>query len=205
MVQFLLSSLVETGRGVNKSTRTLHASFTEANWRSLKTMSEMSRLFEPILIGSNKLSSRIIMGPLSSNLADEHHILDPSAKEYYGQRACVPGTLIIGEATFVSPQASGCEERRAGIWSQEQVAAWREVVDSVHKAGSYIFLQLWALGRSADPEWKRKEGTGDVVSSSAVPETEDGPVPRAMTEDEIWTYIDDHATGCKTCGRLCWL
>ena len=159
---------------------------------------KQSRLFEPLEIGSIKLSSRIVMGPLSSNLADENHVLAPSAKEYYGQRASVPGTLIIGEATFVSLQASGTPERRAGIWNKEQIDAWTEVVEAVHKAGSYIFLQLWALGRSADPECKRTDDSGDVVSSSAVPETAGGHVPRALTEDEIWTYVHDHANAAKT-------
>ena len=138
------------------------------------------------------------MGPLSSNLADENNVLDTAAKEYYGKRACVPGTLIIGEATFISPQASGTPERRAGIWSEGHIAAWKDVVDGVHKARSYIFLQLWALGRSADPECKRKQGTGDVVSSSAVPEIAGGPVPRPLTEDEVLAYIQDYATAAKT-------
>jgi NADPH2 dehydrogenase len=138
------------------------------------------------------------MGPISSNLADENNVLGSSAKEYYGQRACVPGTLLIGEATFISAKASGTSERRAGIWTQIQIDAWRDIVRSVHKAGSYIFLQLWALGRSADPEHKRRQGTGDVVSSSAVPETENGHVPRPLTESEIWEYIEDYAAAAKT-------
>lgn len=159
---------------------------------------EESRLFKPLRIGPLQLSSRIVMGPISSNLADESNVLDSSAKDYYGQRACVPGTLIIGEATFISPQAGGTTERRAGIWSKEQVAAWKDVVESVHKAGSHIFLQLWALGRSADPEVKRRQDTGDLVSSSTVPESADAPVPRELTDAEIRTYIKDHATAAKT-------
>lgn len=138
------------------------------------------------------------MGPLSSNLADGNNILHPSAKEYYGQRATTPGTLIIGEATFISAEASGTPELRAGIWTPAQIEAWRRVVEAVHKKGSFIFLQLWSLGRSADPEHKRKQGTGDVVSSSAVPETEGGHVPRPLAEDEIRKYIQDYATAAKT-------
>jgi NADPH2 dehydrogenase len=155
-----------------------------------------SRLFEPLRIGPVKISSRIVMGPVGSVQADSHCILGPSAIEYYASRACVPGTLIIGEATFISAAASGTLELRAGIWNDEQIAAWKAVVDAVHGAGSFIFLQLWALGRSADPEIKRQDGTGDVVSSSAVPQ-EGGVVPRAMTEDEIWQYVRDYATAAE--------
>ena len=46
--------------------------------------------------------------------------------EFYKQRASVPGTLLITEATFVSPQASG-QPHAPGIWNEEQVAAWKKV------------------------------------------------------------------------------
>lgn len=160
-----------------------------------------SKLFEPIRIGSIELSSRIVMGPLGSTLADENNVLDDSAREYYGQRACTPGTLIIGEATFVSPQAGGTTEPRAGIYTEDQINSWKRIVDSVHEAGSHIYLQLWALGRSADPACKARDGTGDVVSSSAVPQ-EGGPVPRAMTEEEIWTYVSDYATAAEVAVKI---
>ncbi|KAF2479308.1 hypothetical protein BDY17DRAFT_305359 [Neohortaea acidophila] len=157
-----------------------------------------TRLFEPVKLGRLNLSSRIVMGPLSSGLADEHNVLAPAAKDYYGQRGCVPGTLLIGEATFVSAKAGGTSESRSGIWSARQIAAWKEAVASVHQAGSYIYLQLWALGRDADPELKRRAGAGDVVSSSAVPETENSTIPRPLTEDEIWEYVDDYVAAAKT-------
>lgn len=152
-----------------------------------------SPLFQPILLGNSLLSSRIVMGPLGSTLADSNHVLSDSAREYYVQRAQTPGTLIIGEATFISPQASGTAEPRAGIYTSEQIQSWKKIVKGVHAAGSFIYLQLWALGRSADPEIKTREGTGDVVSSSAVPQT-GGAVPRALTEEEIWAYVNDYAT-----------
>ena len=162
-----------------------------------------SKLFQPLRIGPTQLSSRIVMGPLSSNLADEKNVLQSSTKEYYGTRAQVPGTLIISEATFISAAASGTTESRAGIWTEAQMAAWKDVVSAVHAAGSFIFLQLWALGRSADLEVKRRQGTGDVVSSSAVPEGPDSPVPRSLAEEEIQQYLKDYATAAKNAVNVC--
>ncbi|KAF7188992.1 NADP-dependent oxidoreductase lnbE [Pseudocercospora fuligena] len=158
-----------------------------------------SRLFKPIRVGSINLSHRIVMGPLCSNLANDEHVLEPSAAaKYYGSRAREPGTMIIGEATFVSARAGGITEARAGIWTEDQIDGWKRAVEGVHKAGSYIFLQLWAVGRSADPAVKLRDGTGDVVSSSAVPETEEGGhIPRAMREDEIQEYITDYAAATR--------
>lgn len=155
-----------------------------------------SKLFKPLRIGPIQLSFRIVMGPVCSVLADSNKVIGPGAIDYYGSRANVPGTLIIGEASFISPQASGTPEPRAGIFSQEQIAAWKAVVDEVHRQGSFMYLQLWALGRSADPECKKRDGMGDVVSSSAVPE-EGGAVPRALTEEEIWEYVRDYGTAAR--------
>jgi NADPH2 dehydrogenase len=47
-------------------------------------------------------------------------------KEYYTQRASTPGTLLITEATFIAARAGG-QANVPGIWSEEQIAAWREV------------------------------------------------------------------------------
>ncbi|TKY44455.1 12-oxophytodienoate reductase 7 [Spatholobus suberectus] len=38
-----------------------------------------------------------------------------------------------------------------GIYSDEQVEAWRNVVDAVHDKGSIIFCQLWHVGRASHP------------------------------------------------------
>ncbi|KAL8061280.1 hypothetical protein ABFX02_02G077300 [Erythranthe guttata] len=34
-----------------------------------------------------------------------------------------------------------------GIWTREQVKAWKPIVDAVHKKGAVFFLQLWHVGR----------------------------------------------------------
>jgi len=38
-----------------------------------------------------------------------------------------------------------------GIYSGEQIEAWKKITDGVHDKRGYIFCQLWALGRVADP------------------------------------------------------
>lgn len=155
-----------------------------------------SKLFEPLQIGNMKLSTRIVMAPLTRFRAGDDHAILPIAQEYYEQRACVPGTFIVSEATVISAKAGGYPNV-PGIYNQQQIDAWKAVTDRVHKAGSYIYLQLWALGRVASPETKQAEGTGDVVSSSPTPYDPNAPVPRELTEDEIHEYIHDYASAAK--------
>lgn len=36
-----------------------------------------------------------------------------------------------------------------GIFTKEQVEAWKKVVDAVHAKGAIIFCQLWHVGRAS--------------------------------------------------------
>lgn len=155
-----------------------------------------TKLFKPLRVGNNELSNRLIMAPLTRFRADDSHVQLPFVKEYYTQRACTPGTLLITEATFISPQASGYPNV-PGIWRDDQIAAWKEIVESVHNAGGYIWLQLWALGRTANPDVLKREEAGDLVSSSASPMTDNSPTPRELREDEIRQFVSDYAQAAK--------
>ncbi|KAL1884856.1 Chanoclavine-I aldehyde reductase fgaOx3 [Paecilomyces lecythidis] len=155
----------------------------------------MTKLFTPIKVGSLELPQRIAMAPMTRFRADDEHVPLPFVKEYYEQRAAVPGTLIITEGTFISPRNGGYSNV-PGIYSKEQIAAWKKITDAVHSKGSYIYLQLWGLGRAANPDVLKKDGY-DLVSSSAVPMSNNSPTPRALTEEEIWSYIGDYAQAAK--------
>jgi len=77
-----------------------------------------------------------------------------------------------------------------GIWNAAQIAGWKKVTDEVHKKGSSIFVQLWALGRASSEATLKKELGPDakVVSASNIP-FEGGATPTPLTEDEIWEYV----------------
>lgn len=154
------------------------------------------RLFQPIRLGNTKLGHRMVMAPLTRFRADDAHVHGDIAREYYEQRGSVPGTLIITEATFISPRAGGYDNV-PGIWNDAQIKAWQPVTESVHKKGSSIFLQLWALGRVATPAILEKEGGFPVVSSSAVPVDSNYPVPHALTEEEIQRFVKDYADAAR--------
>lgn len=67
---------------------------------------------------------------------------------YYAQRASAG--LILSEATAVTPMGVGYPNS-PGIWSDEQVAGWKQITGAVHAAGGLIFMQLWHVGRISDP------------------------------------------------------
>jgi 2,4-dienoyl-CoA reductase-like NADH-dependent reductase (Old Yellow Enzyme family) len=85
-----------------------------------------SKLFQPMSLGDILLKHRIVMAPLTRFRADREHVPLPHVLEYYTQRASVPGTLLITEATLIAPRAGGFNNV-PGIWSDDQIATWKNV------------------------------------------------------------------------------
>ncbi|GLB35701.1 putative nadh flavin oxidoreductase nadh oxidase [Lyophyllum shimeji] len=158
------------------------------------------RLFQPITIGNAHLRHRVILAPLTRFKATKttHIPIVPLVQEYYSQRSSVPGTLVITEATFIAAKAGGYYNI-PGIWSDEQVHAWKQVTDAVHANGSYIFLQLWALGRTAEPDVLIAEDPSfSFVAPSSVPLSErPAPPPRELKLEEIQEYVQLYVQAAK--------
>ncbi|KAF5652538.1 putative NADPH2 dehydrogenase chain OYE2 [Fusarium sp. NRRL 25303] len=155
-----------------------------------------SRLFQPMTIGNVKVQHRIGMAPLTRLRATIDRVPNTLMKEYYGQRASIPGTLIITEGTIVSLAAGGGFARTPGIWNQEQVSAWKEITNEVHRKGSFIFVQLFAMGRAATVEVAKDEGI-DIIGPSAIPIEGSPAQPRAMTLDEIHQMVESFVTASE--------
>ncbi|KAK4218624.1 hypothetical protein QBC37DRAFT_190216 [Rhypophila decipiens] len=158
-----------------------------------------STLFTPLSFGKDlTLSSRIAMPPLTRFRANAAHIPTPKMIEYYSQRANVPGSLLITEGTFISPSAGGFPHI-PGIWSDEQIAAWKPVVDAVHAKGSFIYMQLWALGRAANKSVADEEGF-TIMGASPILQTRDGEdcvVPKEMSHEEISQKVQEFAAAAR--------
>ncbi|TFK48213.1 NADH:flavin oxidoreductase/NADH oxidase [Heliocybe sulcata] len=154
-----------------------------------------SKLFEPVTVGTVRLQHRVVMAPLTRFRNVNKHIPSDMAPEYYSQRASVPGTLLISEATFVAERAGGYPYA-PGVWSSEQIQGWKKVTDAVHAKGSFIFCQLWALGRAANPKELAKANL-PFVSSSDVPLPETTVAPRPLTVPEIKEYAELFAQAAK--------
>ncbi|TCD64956.1 hypothetical protein EIP91_003414 [Steccherinum ochraceum] len=149
-------------------------------------------LFQPIKVGKVKLKHRVVMAPLTRYRADDEHVHSDMAVEHYAQRASTPGTLIISEGTFITKKAGGFANVPA-IETEAQLTAWKKVTDAVHAKGSFIYAQLWALGRQAIPEVVAKEGF-EYIGAGDVPIEGKGASPRPLTTAEVKEYIQLYAT-----------
>lgn len=86
------------------------------------------------------------MAPMTRSRASADGVPSPLAAEYYASRASAG--LLITEGTGPSAMGMGYA-RTPGIYTPQQVAAWRAVTDAVHAQGGQIFLQVMHVGRIA--------------------------------------------------------
>jgi 2,4-dienoyl-CoA reductase-like NADH-dependent reductase (Old Yellow Enzyme family) len=154
----------------------------------------MPSLFDPIRLGDLDLPNRIIMAPLTRMRADPATRAPTElVAEYYEQRASAG--LILAEATSVEPMGVGYPGT-PGVWSAEQIEAWKRVTSRVHRAGGRIALQLWHVGRISEP--LVLDGA-TPVSSSAVAAAgyisqqrpkRPFPTPRALETEEVPQVVE---------------
>lgn len=122
------------------------------------------------------------------------------AEKYYSDRA-TSGGLQITEATDICLDASaypGCP----GVFTTEQLKAWRKITDAVHLKGGSIVCQLWHTGRASSTGMR---GGKPSVSSSTIPMQGnylDGTScakypPRPLTVDEIHGLTVEWAAAAK--------
>ena len=82
------------------------------------------------------------------------------------------------------------------------------MTDAVHAKGSYIYLQLWSLGRAASIEQlKREDPSFEYVSAGDVPLPrerpheggygDESPRPRPLTKSEIAEYVQLYVTAAR--------
>lgn len=102
-------------------------------------------LFSPHQIGQLALKNRITMAPMTRSRAI-NNLPNNLMATYYSQRS--EAGLIVTEGVSPSPNGLGYA-RIPGIFSKEQVEAWKEVTNSVHENGGQIFIQLMHTGRIA--------------------------------------------------------
>jgi 2,4-dienoyl-CoA reductase-like NADH-dependent reductase (Old Yellow Enzyme family) len=165
----------------------------------------MPTLFDPIVIGELQLPNRILMAPLTRNRATmPGRVPNALMKEYYVQRASAGA--ILTEATSVSPQGVGYPAT-PGIWSEEQVAAWRGITDAVHAAGGRILMQLWHVGRISDPVYH--DGRPPVAPSAIAPKGHvslirpfrDYVTPQALETSEVAAGVEAFRKGAENAKR----
>ena len=148
-------------------------------------------MFTPFHLRDLELTNRVVVSPMSmyssvEGMPGDFHLV------HYGSRAQGGAGLVVTEMTDVERDGRitpGC----AGIWNDEQAAAWKRIVDYVHdRTPAKLALQLGHAGPKGATklEWEGaneplEEGGWPLLAASAIPWTPANQVPRAMTRADM--------------------
>jgi anthraniloyl-CoA monooxygenase len=143
-------------------------------------------MFQPLRLREMQVNNRAVVSPMCMYSANEgvpgdFHLV------HYGSRAIGGAGLLFTEMTCVGRDARitpGC----AGLWNDEQQAAWTRIVDFVHaNSAAKICLQLGHAGRKGATKlmWEGmdrplEQGGWETLSASPLPYFPDSQVPREI-------------------------
>jgi anthraniloyl-CoA monooxygenase len=161
-------------------------------------------LFAPMTLRSLTLDNRVVVSPMcqysaTDGVPDDWHLV------HLGSRAIGGAGLVITEMTNVSAEGRithGC----TGIWSDAQQAAWKRVVDFVHRhSHAKIGLQLAHAGRkgSCQRPWEGdgplgpQEQPWQTMGPSALPFARGWHAPKEMTTADLATVKAQFVHGAK--------
>ncbi len=161
------------------------------------------KLLTPLKAGAIDLANRVVMAPLTRLRSIEPGDIpdSPLMAEYYAQRA--GAGLIVAEATQISPVGKGYAGA-PGIYSEQQVQAWKPITEAVHAKGGRISLQLWHVGRVSHtalqpdnaapvaPSALATEANATIRGADGQLTREPCSTPRAMETAEIADLLDDY-------------
>ena len=159
------------------------------------------KLFGAEKIGAVELLNRMVMAPMTRCRAIGN-IPNDLMLNYYEQRSTAG--LIITEGTAPSPNGLGYA-RIPGIYTRQQLTAWKKITSAVHGNGSRIFLQLMHTGRISHP--LNMAERSQILAPSAIKAAgqmwtdakglQDYIVPKQMTQEDITLTIAEYAAAAK--------
>ncbi|CAH1435165.1 unnamed protein product [Lactuca virosa] len=159
-------------------------------------------LLTPYKMGKFELSHRVVLAPLTRQRS-YGNVPQPHAILYYSQRT-TKGGLLISESTGISDTAQGYAEA-PGIWTKEQVEAWKPIVDAVHAKGGIFFCQIWHCGRVSNTDLQ-PNGQAPISSTDKklFPQPRSNGIdvaqfssPRKLTTEEIPLVVNDFRVAAR--------
>jgi anthraniloyl-CoA monooxygenase len=148
-------------------------------------------MFTPFRLRGLELRNRVVVSPMAMYSCQDG-IPDDFYLVHLGARALGGAGLLFTEMTCVAPDARitpGC----AGLWNEEQAAAWTRIVGFVHHgSNAKIGLQLGHAGPKGSTQlgWEAideplREGNWPLIAPSAVAYGPANQTPRAMTRADM--------------------
>lgn len=186
--QFAFGCMTRSKKVTYENLRLRDSSFTdkvvaEFNTNYITNVKNQSAAFSPFKLRNLELQNRIVMSPMGQYVA-ENGVINDWHFQHYTSRALGGLGLILTEMTAVSDTGritEGC----AGIYTENQVNAWKRITDFIHKyTHTKIGMQLGHSGRKGcskipwEDQFQGKKW--ELLSASAIPFNENSDCPKEM-------------------------
>ncbi|MCS4302676.1 NADPH dehydrogenase NamA [Chryseobacterium sp. BIGb0232] len=150
-------------------------------------------LLSPFQIGDLKLKNRVVMSPMCMHAADEDGEVTDWLTTHYTARALGQVGLIFLESLAINKKGM-IGPNDIGIWADKHVAGLKKLIDKIHSYGAKVGAQISHGGRLS---YVPKEGDYERLAPSAIPLSEDFPIPRALTIPEIKELVAEFGQAAR--------
>ncbi|MGL4455790.1 MAG: alkene reductase, partial [Plesiomonas sp.] len=159
----------------------------------------MKTLMQPYALNTTlTLANRFVMAPLTRCMADQNLVPTQQIADYYARRADVG--LLISEGVIIRPDAQGYPNT-PGLFTDAQIAGWKNVTDAVHAKKGKIFAQLWHVGRVSHSHFHGQTPVAPsaIALEGTLPRMRElsYPVPRALSITEIAEVTEQFAQAAE--------
>lgn len=155
-------------------------------------MQNLKCLFSPIRVGGIEVKNRIVMSPMSTNLGTDQGFVTSALIHYFEKRARGGVGLIVTGDVSVDPKGR-YQRGTLGLFDDQFIAGWRELVQTVHRYGAKIAPQL------IHPSFNAHSSLTGVqpVAASPIASRRFREIPRELSREEIEQIIERFADAAR--------
>ncbi|MFI8930262.1 bifunctional salicylyl-CoA 5-hydroxylase/oxidoreductase [Streptomyces sp. NPDC053474] len=206
--QFAFNLLTRSRRVTHDNLRLRDERFTAAVERDFGCPEGTPPMFTPFTLGGLTLRNRVVVSPMDmysarDGVPGDFHLVHLGARALGGAGLVMTEMVCVSERGRITP---GC----AGLYTDEQAAAWARIADFVHAQapGTALGIQLGHAGRKGSTKlmWEGideplEEGNWPLVAPSALPYTSRSQVPHALRADELPALREEFAAAARRAAR----
>lgn len=163
--------------------------------------SALTRVWEPLALGSLTLRNRILQPAHSSQHGDPRdHVFSERQIAYFRERAKGDVALAITETVAAARSALGSFFHVVDVWSEDCIPSMRRLADAVHEYDTAIFVQLASMGVH-DRGRMFIDRNKPIWGASRIPSIVHNEIPLVMGPDEIAELTRDFGQSAANAER----
>ena len=152
------------------------------------------QLFQPSRIGTMSLKNRILMAPISTNLAAKDGTASDRLVFHYTELARGGAGLITVENVCIAYPLARHGATQPRIDDDAFIPGLRRLTDAIHRGGAKATVELTHPGMNAGLRYIAGE---TPVAPSALPRPKDGLIPRALSGEQVVAVIDQYVEAAQ--------